>query len=379
MAKVLFSAASHDGSEESGYIEAGSNRDALRKLKEMGLKQIRLYSDASIDIDDSVLDMLDEKGLQEVAKEAIEGQKKELSDADFMRTLLRSSALPALVGAAMFYYGFMHQGALWMAFGVIVASFVPFWSLWHYRIARAFESLQKKFVLGEWDEVERIGQKLHRMTRREDVRYEADFKQAYALARTGGFEEAKALLEKHRDFMAQRMPGMYENALGQLSLASERYADFLENMQEAYRVGKSDLLHMDWVMAELLLGDVDVAERELGEIEREALPVFAQPIVGFAEGLIAFRREKFEEAAKLLEEANEGLRAFVQNPVLWIPIATVRGVLAMVYHDLGRMEEAEALLDEAVVRILQTHLNPFWYRELATRFPDTFPARGKRG
>jgi hypothetical protein len=368
--KILFTGYLPNGVEESGYIDAKSNQEALEQLKAKGLKQIKLHTDAMTSALRTDLDGLSDREMRQMAELEAKWQKS-MTFGSYLYALLKNNAVTILIGMVMFGYGYQVQGVWWMSFGVILATIGPFMGLWSYRISKEYENLLYAYTFGEWDKVRRYAANMRAAHKNNlQVITEVDSKEAIAYAVEGDIQRAKEILDQNRHYMQESMPGIYENRLASIYAIAGDYEKYLFWMKEGYKKSGQDLAKLDYVMAEARFGDLSQAEKLLSQIDTDSLSAPIQPFYHFLEGLVSYRKGDIESAYELFQAAYKMLLEYRENPAVWVPFASVTAMLAITAYDVGEKQKAEAILSDAVISVVKIYGDPQLLNALKERFPD---------
>ncbi len=371
MAKVPYTAYTGDGKPESGFIDVKSNQEALRLLKEKGLKEIEFHGDAIFSSMQQDLEYLSEKELREIAQLESRWQK-EMHFGDYLKELLKNNAWAIFIGVCMVVYGYSVQGAWWMSFGVILATVGPFFGLWNYKLLTNYEALVKAATFGEWDRVIEYAQNLKAASKKTDLHIEADTKIATALAARGKLSEALARISEYREVLEEKMPGMYENKVATLYYLAGDYRQAYLYMKKAYEISQTDIITLDYVHAEASYGDPAQAKQTLQQIDILSLPAYAKPYYHYLTGLIAHKEGDTALAYTSLQEAYSGMLVYRKNPAVWIIQAMIAGMLAVVTYEATHKPCSDTILSEAVVSILKIYASQELLKKLQAYYPQQF-------
>jgi len=371
MGKVLYTGLNLSGEKESGFVDAMSNKDALHILKKSGLQDVKLHSNVTTTQKNSDPDWLSEADRKHIAKLQVKWQK-EINLSSFLGEVIKSNFVPIAAGAAMVYYGYSNGSASWMSAGTILASALPFFNLWNYRLLTAHDKLIKATTFGEWDKVEKLSEEIRRSTKERSVVIQADTLEANFYAKNDNIERAKDLLSVHEDYLEDTTPGLYENKLASLYYASKDYDLYLLNMKKAFKASGQDIMRVDMAMAEAKFGNLLVAEREIDKVYTEAMPAFGVPFVYYTRGIIEHKKKNLEEAKDELILAYSGFLEYSKNPATWVATALTAGSLSLVLHDLNEHEKAYELLKKSTVNVLKIHADEIMINNLKNKFPQLF-------
>ena len=259
-----------------------------------------------------------------------------------------------------------------MAAGVIVASFVPFFSLYNYSTMNDFNNLLKASAFGEWNRVRELSQILRAKNKNIDVIIEADTKEATIFAHDKNMDSAINLILPHRKYLNETKPGIFESKLASLYYMAGEYDKYVQNMKKAYEVSKQSSFRCDWAMAEARLGNLEVARRLIKEMEIEELPIYGMPLMNYTKGLVAYRRGELDYAYEQFSWAYSSFLEYSKNPAVWASLAMVVSMFAIVTHDLDNDQDGSCLLSEAMIDIIKVHADKPLLVELDKRFPTLF-------
>ena len=239
MAKILYRAYDSYGNIKDGYIDASSNKDAINKLREKGYEQIELFSDSIYPRYD--LEEIDDKELEQIAKDEIDSTINKKGFGNYVWKSLKSDYISILIGIVLLYFGYRNSSYITMSIGVIIASFGPFMKIWNYKLISAREKSQYAFALGKWKEVFELADRLkHLADKREmifpgkvnkDLEVEADSMKAIYFAKNDDIESAIKLIKQHKDYMNEKIPGMFESNIGYMYAISEDFDRAVEMTQ----------------------------------------------------------------------------------------------------------------------------------------------------
>jgi len=371
VAKVLYRALTQEGKEISGFVEAMSNKEALAQLKESGLEQINLLSDAALGFERDDLNGIGEDELAHIARFETKLQKG-IGFFSYFAETMRNSSIPMVIGGAIVFYGDFAGSALWMAFGVIVALALPFFSFWNYGVMQGYNRLLKNLAFGEWEDVKKSSEDLKKQSKNPDVIVEADMRLASYYAHKGDMDKAITIISASKEYLDAKSAGAYENKLGELYWYAGMYEKSIYEMKRAYEISKENIFLVDWALAEARFGDNEIAKECIDRVDTETLPIFGLPFIAFIKGLVSYREDRLVEAKEMLIQAVEGFSNFDKNPVVWIPLSIVSSYLALVLSKLGDQERAKSLLSDGVVAILKEHAESSLLEQLRDEFPDYF-------
>ncbi len=372
MAKVLYRAKDAEGRETEGFVDVASNGEALKKVTQKGLSDIRLFSDAALKISRDELEGLDEAQLRHIAKielEAIEGAH---DPGSYLRELAKKSLLPAAAGAAIGYYGYIEQSYLWMSFGTILAVAYPFFSLWYYTIAHRFESMIQAYTFGEWDRFGVHARKLLARTKKPEVVEEIHHRIACYEAMQGRLEKGLEICRKSEPFYRKQRQEIYHSRVAQVYACAGAYKEALEEIGKAYEISEANLLLAEWAQMESRFGSVEKAKALLAKVDRASIPHYGVGFLDFTEGLISARSGSREAAKKHLFAAYDAFAAYEKNPVVWSTIAMVVAYIALLLHSGEDRGEALRLLEPGIVRIITIHAPEAMCRALRMHYPEAF-------
>ncbi len=372
MGKVLYSAMDEKNQSVEGFIEALNNRDAIEKLKSQGLNQIKLHGDASLfDQERDIITWLDKKTQSKIARKHLQIQKTKLTFGSYLSDLLQSSFFPIALGGGVTYWGYMEHSYIWASIGTITAFAPLFFGLWNYRLARNFDNLLKSYAYGEFDKALELAYTLKEESKMADLVAYADFVIAVNKAKEGELDEAIKILQSYSsDF--ETKPGLFQSRLATLYFAAGQYESFCYHHKQAYLESQQPVMLLDWLLAEVMVGDHKVIEQYIDQIAIEELPQYGVPYIDFVKGYALYKEGKLSEAKSYLESAQEGFLEYQENPAVWAILALSCVVYALVHYDLGEVEEAKAQINEGVEQIIVAHGDKKLLEELRKRFAPQF-------
>ncbi len=369
MVKVLYQG-HKEGKEISGFIEAISNKEALDMLKEQGLSQIKFFSDAATGHMREDLEGLPARELKQIAKFELQLQKG-IDFKSYLFETMRVNTIPLVIGVGVGLYGEHVGSGLWMAFGVILALALPFFSFWNYGVMQTYNKLLKAVTFGEWEAVKKLSENLKIQSKKPDVQIEADTRLASYYAQQKDMNQALLVLNAHKESIEQKA-GVYENKVGMLYMHAHQFDKALYQMKRAYEVSGENMMLADWALAEVRFGDISVAKACLKSIGMASLPVYGLPFISFIEGVIAYKEGDIDNADIMLTQALDGFSSFDKNPAVWAPLTMVSCYLALTKAKRGEEENAKALLSDGIVKIAKEHAEEEFLRALKSQFPSLF-------
>ncbi len=381
MGKVLYSAIDKYGNTKSGFINASSNKEAMQQLKQIGLKKIKFYSDALFSTSRDDLDNFKEKELEEIAKQEIKNQQGS-TFKEYAFATLKSSVLPIIAGIGILYYGYSIQSPILMAFGVIFATAVVFFKLWNYSVIKAHDTLIRALTLGAWEDIPQMSENLRTMAKQrkkifpgnvnQDLIVQADTIEASYYAHKKDLQKAIELLEVHREYLDKNQPSLYENKIAQLYYQARMFDKYLLKLKQCNIIANNDITRADLALAQARFGSVDEAQSLIDEIDESLIPAFASFQLHYIKGLIAYRKERLEDAENALFQAYLQLLKYKNNPLMLEPMAIVTGTLAIVLYDNKKSQETKMIFDNELIHILKVHGDKYLLDGLKQRFTDLF-------
>ncbi len=375
MSKVLYSGVDEEGREVSGYVEADSEHDAIRKLQREGVEALKLHSGAMVFDEREYLDGLSEKKLAQIAKNEIEMQKKSLQFIPYMAEKLRDSFVPILIGGAISYYGYTSGSYLIASFGAIVAFALPFVYLWLYSSMKNFEDMVKAITFGEWDRAAELASDLkenNKIIKLKQLSTFADSVIAKKEAKDGNLDKALSIMEEHREFY-DKTPGLYENMLGNIYLSGKEEQKALESFQKSYEKCEGNgALIGDFALFDSLVGDIDRAKESLDEVNILQLPAYGVGYVDLIDGIVAYKKGKFADALEFLTNSYNSFDEYASNPITWSVLALNSAYLALTLDSLGDKDGAYSYLGGSVVKILSENAPSGLSSDLKEHFPSHF-------
>ncbi len=371
MGKLIFTATNQEGVLESGYLDVNSNKEGLEELREKSYQNISLHNDASVDIHTDELPFYNKKELEILAKNEIKWQKGG-SFLTYMVNTLKNNSFMMAIGSGLLYYGYTQNSAMWMASGVIVATALPFFSLLNYRVLSNYENCYRKLAFGEWDGVLEHLTTLRQITKNKAILVDIDTIEAYYLAHNKDLNGALKLILPHKEFLDSKMPGMYENKMASLYLLAKEYDKSLFSMQQAAKNSNQDLMYADLAMSEVRFGSLENAEAALKKVDINAMAEYTKPLVKYIDGFISYKKGDLQSAKELLSEAFEDISEYSKNPVIWVYIAMITSLYAVILNDMGEKSEARTLLDDGVLKITSVHADDKFLKLMKDRFGDMF-------
>ncbi len=374
MSKVLYSGVDESNKEVNGYIEADDNKDAIKKLEKSGLENIKLHGDASLYAGRDYLDGLSERELAYLAKNEIEMQKKPLSFFSYMMEKLSSSFIPIAIGGAITYYGYSNNSYILASFGTIVAFALPFFHVWMYSSMISYENLVKAVNFGEWEEALKLANSLknnNKIIKLDQLEAYVNGVIATKSAKDEDISKALKILENDREFY-DKTPGMYHNKIGSIYMSIGDIKNALFHYKQGYIEGKSTVMLSDWALIEAMVGDKDIAKKNLENIDATQLPIYALGYLDLIDGIIAYREKRFKEAIEILSKAHQSFSEYSKNPALWSVIALTSAYLALSYDKMNDKESAYSYLSGSILKILKEHAPKGLMSELREHFPSHF-------
>ncbi|WP_210396125.1 hypothetical protein [Motiliproteus sediminis] len=343
MKKILYSGNDASGRNQSGFIDAGSNRDALDSLHQQGLNDVQLHDDAALAIPRDDLDRLSPKQQAALAKFELQ-LRQHPSTLTFIRGILWQSRWLITLGVGLIGWG-LYSDTLWLWLcGIPIATALPAYALLNYRTAQRYDALLRASALGENQQVRELVEQLKPQFTQPEMAFDLAIRNACALRDSEPLATALESLTPWRHAIEESSPGMFEGQTALVFHAYRKYDGFLQQMRLAYRhSNESPTIAVDLALTEARFGDLERAEELLASIMKEQLPPHGQPFIHWTRGLIAKRRGE-PEARQHLRTALTGLTAIGESPAVWPALALCAGYYLSVLDPERDKEEAELLM-----------------------------------
>jgi hypothetical protein len=353
MTQLLYSAKDQRGRNKAGLIDAASAGDALEKLRAAGLTEIELHDEPSAAAQRTDRLGLSEKEAARLAEFELR-VRRELGLAPVLAEVARRGWLWIAVVSAVTLWALLAQHPVVAGIGAVLLGLTFGLPAWGFRHARNYDRLMRAFSVGDWGRCEELISALRGTAQPDNVRYDLDVREAAIRATRGDTAQALAGLEKWRASSAASSPGLFETRVADVCHAAGDYASFLREMRKAYEALPDDpSKQLDLALAEARLGDPNVAQEVLQDLNIAGVPVYGRPFVHWTRGFIALRRGE-PSAQSELGEAVAGFLQWEANAALWTALGMCAGAYALALARDGRSGQAKEIL-ERVSPILMVH------------------------
>ena len=354
MTRILYRATSPEGLLEANYVEAETEKEAVAKLKAEGYSDVVLYDLAPLARLAKEREKLDPATARKMAASEVA-----MHENPCWKTLLRTAWATlrgSLLGAAAVIVGAWWFEIQWLfiigiGFGITVV-LLGCWLLWQYYKVMEMMRCAEAFALGDWDAVQRIGERLRKsgiLKRAPTGLIDIEIKLAYAEIAKAGSAASERLPDVLRRLEVWRdkspAPGLYENFLGMVYHKAGDYPAYLACMRRAGEIEQScPVFIVDWAMAEARFGDTTVATDLLAEIDPETLCWAVRMLYPYVAGMVALREEQNEDALFHLQAAVSGFLVCGKNPHTWSFFSLCSGACALALVRTGQHEAAKNLV-----------------------------------
>lgn len=355
MTKIIYTAIDNKGQEQTNYIKADTNKQAIEQLKSQGFTHITLHDDAASGVfENEFLEGKTKGQLKRMAKFALIA-KKDSSLISLLKENLIMNWWFILIGVIIASFGYFQNRHMTLVFGILFIVLLPLISIWRHRHGKRFRRILDYYTFGEWDKaLKEI--KIHRKFKRFPEHFhDLDFREASILAKTGKIKQALMLVKKWQNTFEQTNPGYYE---GRLSVVFDSAGDnqmCLKLMRDCYnKSNDTNISSIDLAMTEARYGDYNESLNFISEINIERLPVNALPYLDWIRGVVAKQKQQNTIAKNFLENALVALLERQGEVLSEINIAECSGELAIVLNRLGETDNALQLISN-VSTVLKAH------------------------
>ena len=366
MKKLLYSGITYDINVENGFVEAENNKDALRKLREKDLNEIRLYDDVVTAIQRNNLDEFSSNEIKKVAEIEIKIRNNP-GVITFLKQVLRANSLLIGIGIGILCWGGYTESYIGFFIGLVFILSMPIWSLWNYRHVKNYDQLQRAIALGKWSEALVLIDKLRNYMQMPEMAFDLAIRKACIVARKHSLDDGFKIVEEWCDVFAANSPGLFESRIAVIYHLCSDYEGFLENIRKAYfKSPESSLLILDLALAETRLGSADKAIDLLAEVRDEDLPPHGIPFIYWCKEIIAQKKNDLSAKEYLSKAVNEML-VYRENPAIWTSLALCVGAYAIELYNCNEKQKSGELIDK-VWQMLKIHGDDYLLKEINQKF-----------
>jgi len=355
MNKILYTAIDQNEKEQTNYIEADNNKQAIELLKSQGFTNIVLYDNASFTvIKNELLEGKSDWELKRSAKFELKS-RKDNSLFSFLQEIIILNWWFILIGLIIAVLGYSQNRSMTLVFGIIMIIVMPIISTWRRRHLKRYNRIAHYYSFGKWDDALREIKTHRKFKRFPDHMHDLDFREASILAKLGKLDQALDLVSKWQNAYNTSNPGYYESRLSGVYDSAGNEEMCLTLMNECYNKSTDKMFStIDLSMIEARYGDDKKSIELLKNINLEELPIIAHAYNDWINGTIAMRNNKDANAKIFLEKALIKLLER-QGEILSEPsIAICSGELALVLNRLGNTNDAKELISKVSI-VLKAH------------------------
>jgi len=370
MGLLFFKAIDNNNNEIIGEIEASSNKEALQKIEEQGLRDIELLNDVTFPNGADELKDLNKKSRLKVAKlDAISLKKPTLLNS-FTRFLITNkidltlSLLFVLAGLFFSIKSLIVIGLIWFMFRI------GLW-IYSYKATTLYEQINKEFIFGNWAKMIGLSNKLLKMVNNPMLESDLKHKKAQASACKGHLDYALSITEEDRDYIQEQALGVYNNRRASIYFYARDYTSSLNELEESYKVNPSSITALDLALFNARVGDINYARDVLhNRVNIKEVPIYGNIFYYMIKGKIAYSLKDFNSAKIEYENMMREVDKFIENPLLWEGISIAIAYYTLLLYDIGKKQEGINFLKPGTVQIINTHADDYLRAQLHERYPD---------
>lgn len=356
---VLYSAKDEYDKEYYGYCQVDTNKQALDKLKRQNLKDIKFYSDASVNKDVAYLKNMSQRDLYKRAKKEI----KEIIGNKFIDKILSIMtnnlmlSLAFIIFVALFIYCVYIKYIPLAIVSGLIGLFLFFILFLPYILSSNYVKIHKAMNYGKWDEAEKklngfgiYGDKSFD----DNINLELDTIGAKILAIKSSHHDAISFVEDKYGFIKDLSPIRYlilKASIYYINGEYDKRLEILKSISESYPDNMITLL--DYFQAEAIFGNKDKASKMLDKIVYEEMIEYFKPNYDLIQGIIANDKDS-SKAFKYFKDAYNKINQFKNNPLMLINLSIISGFYALALFDKNNEKMATDVL-HPVWDVLKIH------------------------
>lgn len=367
MPRLPYRATAADGRVVEDFVDAVSAREAVEQLQARGLSQVQLLEEPALaeQHDQAAADTVPlpdiarlhaamtrpGSGLLTVWKQVLRGARWWLAFGLLLVLfgLFKANGFFTLLGAAMLVLPFALSGLSWR------------------HVAR-YEAFLRASAHGRRAEMQRLASLLRGAVKDAGLQFDLAVHEAGFVAREQGLDAALAMVEPHRDAVAQRAPEMFNARVALLHLAADDAEGFVRLMQQACEdSGRDPSRALDAALAHARCGDPAQARALLDGVDTRLLPALAESFHAWTCGVLA--RHEDGDGREAFSRALAGFSEHARLPAVWSAVATCGCDAALELARHGQHAAAHELL-ATVWPVARIHLDTATRQALASTFPD---------
>jgi hypothetical protein len=365
MNKIIYTAIDTNGKQQTCYINAENNQQALKSLKFKGYSNIILHQDASqTAIKDPYIDGMNQKELENHASFIL----KAMEDRSLLFTLkenFKANSLLIIIGGIIVFYAWTNEKYITVGIGLFLVFIMPLISMWRHKHVKRYDKILTLHSYGKWDEALIEISKHRKFKKFPEHEHDLDFREASILAKKGQLNIGQQLVEKWKTSLDLKTPGYYDARLSDVYLSANDTVKGLELINRSYDMSLDKTLPLlDLAITEARYGDTVKAIKLIQDVDFEVLPHFAHPYIDWIKGVAAKQNKQEIKAQTYLQKALKKLIGN-QHLVQIIPsIVICTGEYAVVLNRLGHTNQARELVT-GVLDVLQAHADKYLLTELS--------------
>lgn len=350
--KFFYEGRDAQGKMQRGAIEAGSEREALLKLRQSGFAEPRLLSSENTAFLRNDLNQLSGAELQRHARAEIAFGKTRTLAGEILLSLWRVTRINAgylLMAVAYLGWALHLRSPVRLGIALVVLCYPYAMLFWNRRHLDHYRELQRAMALGQWAEARRqLALMRTKRNMNELTAYDLDVREVQINVREGmPVEQALRQLERWRE-RKKDSKGSFHSTLVRVYLAARDYPAYLGAARAYYAAQpEADGRKVELVLAETRFGDPVRARQLLDSIDRAQLVPVAQRFYDWASGLLALSEGNTAAALPFLEKTVDHYRESSRKaPVGLSMLAISTAAYAVALARSGRKAEGQALLKD---------------------------------
>jgi hypothetical protein len=308
MKQFFYEAKDESGKALRGSVDAISAQDAVLRLQQRGLTDIRILStDMSAVLRNDLKSLPDEVRQQHARMEIAYTRTRSGRESFWLGVLnvTRGNALMLLALAAWAGFGLGH-GRMIQAATALLLMLLPYaLYVWNLRHLNHYQELQRAMVFGEWARAQEMIKRLRQRSDNNDqLTMDLDVRQAQIDARQGQpLANVLAQLERWRQAMADS-PGAFDSRIASVYLAAGDSGGYLDAARRGYRGTPGEpTRQVDYALAEARYGSATTAGELLDSVDLAALIPAGHKFMEWVRGVVALRQEHNDLALQHLAQA----------------------------------------------------------------------------
>lgn len=371
MKTLSYKAIHKNGTVKIGYIKEKDTKKVLKELEKNGYSEIDIINDKLIgnireelkDLDDTALKYLVKHDLEKSAKESVFESLKE-----YFATHKNSLSIFLLI----LFFGLIVKNYWAVGAGLfLIGALFIFWIL-SPNYEYVYKNIHKNLAFGNYLNALELINRLERKKLKNSQKADLARLKANIVACRGHLGYAILILDSYKKFLLEGSPALYYSFRAMLYLNRRDYKEFLKQIQKAYESDPKAVVAVDLALAHSKFGNINYAKEIIETIDIDELPKYAKFAYYLALGNIAYVMQLKDDALSYYKLMLNCTKEHINNPAMWIYIALGIGHYAVLLADLNRKDEADEILKDSIVKIINIHADDYLRGKLTKRYPDIF-------